>query len=365
MLAINRRSMLLGASAMAAAMSPGAVLAGAPQGAYEDVARRVWRPLDGTGGMHEIVRAGTLAASSHNTQPWRFTVSSGQITIRPDFNRRCPVVDPDDHHLFASLGCAVENMVQAATAFGFSAEASFDAGRDLVVIDIVRAAPSPSPLAGAIIKRQCTRAEYDGRAVGAEDLNKLGAAGRLDGVECVYVTGRHRMDAILDYIVQGNTAQMRDPAFMAELVGWIRFNDGMAVARLDGLAARSSGSPSLPAWIGRLLLPLVMTERSENDRYASHVRSSAGIAVFAAASNDKAGWIAAGRACQRFALQATALDIRHAFLNQPVEVASLRAQLASWLGLGDRRPDLVVRFGRGRTLPPSLRRPVEAVIDQP
>ena len=52
-----------------------------------------------------------------------------------------------------------------------------------------------------------------------------------------------------------------------------------------------------------------------------------------------------GRACQRFALQATALGLRHAFVNQPVEVSRLRPELAAWVGLPGRRPDLVLRFG--------------------
>jgi hypothetical protein len=51
--------------------------------------------------------------------------------------------------------------------------------------------------------------------------------------------------------------------------------------------------------------------------------------VLAADANDKAGWIAVGRACQRFGLQATALGLKYAFINQPVEVAALRVQFAS------------------------------------
>ena len=47
----------------------------------------------------ELVRQATLAASSHNTQPWKFRVAEQSITILPDFTRRTPVVDPDDHHL--------------------------------------------------------------------------------------------------------------------------------------------------------------------------------------------------------------------------------------------------------------------------
>ena len=50
------------------------------------------------------------------------------------------------------------------------------------------------------------------------------------------------------------------------------------------------------------------------------------------------------------------------FINQPVEVPQLREQYASYLGIGGRRPDLVVRFGAGPELSRSLRRPVDQVV---
>ncbi len=363
---MNRRRLLVGLNSVAATTSVRSAAAeGAGPTTYDEAVKVVWRPLDATGGVSEIVRAGTLGANSHNTQPWRFTASDTQITIKPDFSRRCPAVDPDDHHLFASLGCAVENMVQAAAKLGFGSQVSFAPGSlDRIAITLDRATPSGTELADAIWQRQSTRGAYDGRALSTEELQKIRGAGTQNGVECMLVTDRARLESILNYVVQGNTAQMRDSAFMAELTGWIRFNDGMALEKRDGLAARTSGNPSLPAWIAKRLLPFVMTEKGENDKYAKHIRSSAGLAVFAAASDDKAGWLEAGRAFQRFALQATALGIRQAFVNQPVEVASLRPQLASYLGLGRRRPDLVVRFGRGPLQPPSLRRPIEAVIER-
>jgi len=52
--------------------------------------------------MRGLVHAATLAANSHNTQPWHFRIDEGQIGIHPDPARRCPAVDPDDHHLFVS-----------------------------------------------------------------------------------------------------------------------------------------------------------------------------------------------------------------------------------------------------------------------
>ncbi|WP_287159432.1 hypothetical protein [Mesorhizobium sp.] len=84
--------------------------------------------------------------------------------------------------------------------------------------------------------------------------------------------------------------------------------------------------------------------------------------MFVSERDDPAHWVRAGRSYQRFALQATALGIRHAHLNQPVEVPSVRRELQSLLGLGNRRPDLVLRFGYAQPMPRSLRRPVRSVI---
>jgi len=106
----------------------------------------------------------------------------------------------------------------------------------------------------------------------------------------------------------------------------------------------------------------VFTKDGENSKYDNQLRSSAGVAVFVSDKDEPAYWAEAGRCCQRFALQATALQLRHAFINQPVEVSAVRGQFASYLGIGGRRPDLVMRFGYGPELPKSLRRPVEDVV---
>ena len=54
--------------------------------------------------LRGLIRYATLAPNGHNAQPWRFRAQDGGIAILPDLTRRTPVVDPDDHHLFVSLG---------------------------------------------------------------------------------------------------------------------------------------------------------------------------------------------------------------------------------------------------------------------
>jgi hypothetical protein len=155
---------------------------------------------------------------------------------------------------------------------------------------------------------------------------------------------------------------MSDAAFVDELESWVRFNGADAVRLGDGLFSKSSGNPEVPAWLGGLMFGFVFTPKAENEKYVKHLRSSAGVAVFAGEKEDKAHWVEVGRAYERFALQATALGIHTAHINMPVEVAQLRPKFAAAIGLGATRPDLVIRFGRGPTLPQSLRRPVQAVL---
>ena len=320
-------------------------------------------PADVVAVQRELVRNATLAPSSHNTQCWNFRLAPNAITIAPDLSRRCPVVDPDNHHLFVSLGCATENLAHAALAHGLQANARFDpAGDGAVVVDLAPTASAKSPLFAAIAQRQSTRGDYDSQPLTADELRLLRAAGQGEGVRVELMTERTAMERVLEFVVAGNNAQMANPAFVAELTKWIRFGADEALRTGDGLFAGASGNPVVPRWLGQRLMGFFYTPKSENERYARQIRNSAGIAVFVSEANDAAHWIEVGRCFERFSLQATALGIRNAHLNQPVEAAGVRPGFAAALNLGMQRPDLVVRFGRGPTMPYSLRRPLQAVM---
>jgi hypothetical protein len=143
----------------------------------------------------------------------------------------------------------------------------------------------------------------------------LEQAGSGNGVRVVLLTERPAMEKVLEYVVAGNTLQMNDPAFVEELKAWIRFGTSEAQRTGDGLFAGTTGNPAMPRWLGSRAMGLFFTPKSENQRYARQIRNSAGIAVFTADVNDKAHWVEAGRCYERFALTATALGIRNAFVN--------------------------------------------------
>ncbi len=310
-----------------------------------------------------LLRYATLAPSGHNTQPWKFRVEENRIAILPDLARRTPVVDPDDHHLFVSLGCAVENLSLASGARGRSGDIRFDPS-DLgsAVFEFSRGEPSPSPLFDAIPGRQSSRSDYDGKPVGTADLRTLTAAAAIPGVDLILITDRPQINRVRELVIAGNSAQMLDSAFVGELRNWIRFSPRQALRTGDGLFSATTGNPVLPAWLGPTFFDIAFKAAAENDKYARQIASSPGIAVFVGEKEDHEHWVLAGRAAQRFALQATVLGLKCAFLNQPVEVSSLRPALANLIGLPDRRPDLVMRYGYGPIMPYSARRPVDQAI---
>lgn len=360
---LTRRRVVFGTGA--------AILAGAGYYAfnrgpsYDEMAEAIRAPVEpgGNPGLEYLVHHATLAANSHNTQPWMFTGSDSQVQIRPDFSRATPAADPDNHHLFASLGCACENLILAAAAAGRGSSPQFVPEADgRIDIDLAGKARGRDRLFEAIAERQCTRSEYDGRAVSSDDLALLEKAASVDGCRVMLIPDPVRMEQALQLVVSANTVQVSDAAFVKELKSWLRFSAARAVEMRDGLYSGCSGSPDLPQWLGDLIFGFVFKPQSENDRYAAQIRSSSGLAVFLSDADDKAHWVQAGRSYQRFALQATTLGIRHAFINQPVEVTAYRQEFANWLGVGTQRPDLVVRYGYAPPMPRSLRRPVSAVI---
>lgn len=328
---------------------------------YERAARQTWRHFESVpAGDGAVCHAGAFE-SQHSVLevPARGEVDRDPAGLRTVLSRRrsgrsSPLHQPGQRGRKPDPGGA---------GHGLSRNPTFNAGAS-ESLEIMRE-PTPatrSPLFEAIPFRQSTRAEYDGRPLTNEELKLLEAAGTGNGVQVILLTEKQAMEKVLDYVIEGNTAQMRDAAFVRELKQWIRFNGAQAASTGDGLFSAASGNPTAPAWLGGLLFDAFFKEEAENDKYARHVRSSAGIAVFVSAVSDKTHWIEVGRAFERFALQARVLGVRSAHLNQPVEVAALRPQFAQSLGIAAGRPDLVIRFGRGHELPRSLRRPVEQVL---
>ena len=311
--------------------------------------------------MRELVGAATLAASGHNTQPWTFAISEQAIEIRPDYSRHLAAVDPSNRELWMSLGCALENLLVAARAAGYAADVTYPDAADVIRVGLTATTPQAGALFDAIPLRQNTRSIYDGQPVPNADLKQLQAVALEPGVVLRVLTSPNDLATVLEYVQQGNLRQYADTAFVDELMHWVRFNKKEALASLDGLYSRCSGNPDVPRWLGQMVVAGTKPAQ-QADTDAQKLRSSPGTMVIASASDDKTAWVRTGQVYERMALTMTALHIKSAFLNQPIEVAAVRGQFQRAMGLGAALPQLLLRFGYAAALPRSLRRPVEQVI---
>lgn len=363
---MNRRNLLVGGGAVILASSGAALFQRQLMGTLDDyrsAQNRLRAALATRPRLSGFIRYATLAPSGHNTQPWKFRPSANELAILPDFNRRTPVVDPDDHHLFVSLGCMAETLDMVARRYCQGGELVPDSAQGSAwVYRFGRDSAGTDPLFDAIPLRQSTRAVFNGLRADTNTLARLVERTDARTVDLALITEKPDISRFADLIAEGNSIQMGDPAFIRELRDWLRFNAHDAIASGDGLFSASSGNPQLPSWLGPRLFDLTFRSETENQKYREQVQSAAGLAVFFAKRPDKHGWFDVGRACQRFALAATTLGMKVSFLNQPVEVPALRERCASLAGEPQRRPDVLMRFGFGDALPYSFRRPVAQVI---
>ena len=335
---------------------------------YEAKADQAWAPMASgsvTTDIQNLVRAATLAASSHNTQPWTFVARQGSIEIHPDRSRQLPVLDPAGRELWISLGCALENLLVAAHAAGYGTDVAYPETEEVIRVRLSTGSPQASPLFAAIVQRQNTRSLYDAQPVQQPVLRQLQAVSSEPGVTVQFVLEPSERSAVLEYVNQGNLKQYADPAFVQELIHWLRFTRKDALASLDGLYTRTSSNLEVPRWLGQMVVGGTRP-KNQADADTAKFRSSSGAVVIASSTDDRAAWVRTGQVYERLALQMTVLGVQSAFLNQPIEVNSVRGSFQSALGLGPAVPQLLMRFGHtpvgAPALPRSLRRPVSQVL---
>lgn len=316
--------------------------------------------------LEKLIEYGIKAPSGHNTQPWLFSVNESEIHIHPDLNRALPVVDSDNHALYISLGCAVENIVIAATQYGLRASVSINKAQDSKPFIVISLTPDDfiqeDELVNYIEKRQSTRNEYSDQKVPEVDLNTLRNSFEFEGVGLITLTEGNKIDKLEPLIIEGSNKQFRNKEFVEELVNWFRFSKAEAENKGDGLWIKSMGLPNMPRFIGNIVMKYFVTAKSEAKRWKKLINATAGFALFTTNKNDVHHWVQLGRAFQRFGLTATKLDISHAHVNMPCEELEVRKKLAAKFNLSSKHPLLLIRFGYSETMPYSQRRNVEEVL---
>lgn len=317
--------------------------------------------------MERIVESAILAPSSHNTQPWKFTIEDNEIHIFPDFERSLPVADPEYRELIISLGCALENLIVAARHEGFAVEAEiFPQGTDGIVAKLrpMLFPPDEEKEAQfeAIPKRQTTRSAYDGQLLPPEVIESIRDIPLEEGVHLRILTDRRDIDKAATLVRKADEYWMDKPSYRKELADWVRFSKSSARRRRDGLTSPSTGRGWAPEWLGRFFLRFWIRPEEQASEDVKLIRSASAMLLFFTVNNDPAAWVRLGQSFERVALTLTDLGLKHAHHNQPCEIPAMRTKFRSAFGPEIAFPQLLVRIGYAEELPRSPRRELEEVV---
>ena len=335
-----------------------------------------------------LLRYAVLAPSTHNTQPWLFTVSGDRVEVYADRDRWLTVADPDKRELFLSVGAALENLLVAAEHFGLdyrvkyfpgtetnhaatvtlrtagsreSAEsASREPGESTSQESGAFASHEPessdsdkSELFDAILRRRTNGGRYQERTIPREHLRSIRERCTEGDVAIQFVTDAADKQVVADLVARATRRQFADPAYRRELARWI--------------GRGAFGDSFLEAKIGKFLVRHVNLGRQQARKNRDLVRNSPVIAVVRTVDDDRTTQVRAGRVFERASLLATVLDLQTHPVSAPLEIPALRRELANLLGAADDGtawpPQHLFRLGYGKAVvEPSPRRSPEAML---
>ncbi|HEU5293878.1 MAG TPA: hypothetical protein VFU71_03720 [Burkholderiaceae bacterium] len=298
----------------------------------EGVAYAAWDHwLDGAADAPQrLVAAAVLAASPHNTQPWRFRIAQGRIDLFADRSRNIGSIDPFLREMHIGLGCALENLLLAAAASGWRTRLAMlpDASdvSHVARIELSRGDSNASPLHAAIAQRHTNRGPYAARALEPSVFAALEALGGEFPQLALrwFVTDAQRRE-IGAHIVDATAAIVADAEQSRDSGAWVRGSWQEVQARRDGLTIDAQ---ALPGWmrVAGKILPPISVERADRMWLDATREVHVGTAVafgllLVRDANDDAQRLQGGRLWQRMHLWAQTRGLAMQPLNQLPERA--------------------------------------------
>jgi nitroreductase len=392
---MRRRSFLKGAGVVTVVVVGGGVWWAYDQGVFsvgEGPAYEPWKDWrkDSNDGSLALVRAAILAASPHNTQPWLFKVTNSSIELYIDTQRNVGALDPYLREEHIGMGCALENLMLAAAANGYSATVTLIPGKLgpipaepkpelLARVDLAMGTREESELYDAIPRRHTNRSAYiPQKPIPTQFVDTLRRlAGDDPDVKIFFFTAEAERKKIVEISSAANTEIYSDLEVDRGSDRWIRIHWSEVQKFRDGLTLDAFGQPPIATAVMKIM-PLWMLKwvvsRGAKDGYSRLMLSAPLIGIIAVHDRyDREHCLRAGRIWQRAHLLATARDLAGRPCNESVEMidhekamgrpARRAGLLAEVLGDTTWQPTFVFYMGYP-TLPAraSPRRPIENVV---
>ena len=300
-------------------------------GAYD-----AWRDWEGGRGSLALVSAAILAANPHDFQAWLFRVTPARIDLFADRKRSLGAIDPYDREMYVGLGCALENLLQAAPANGYRAKLTLlpTPGQP---VHAARVDLKPGPrrrgaLYEAIPERHTDRSEYEPKALAPGVLAQMTAlAGGLPGARVHWFESHADRARIGASMVDAARVITRDDEQSRDGFTLFRSSWDEIQKHKDGLTIDAQGLSALTTALAKLL---PASNRAAGDKFwvdrtrKTHTKTAAAYGIVAVPdAEDPADRVTGGRLLERVHLWAAANGIALHHMNQMTERADRERQL--------------------------------------
>ncbi len=348
-----------------------------------------------------LVRAAILAASPHNTQPWRFKVSESSIELILDRSRFVGDLDPYLREEAIGMGCALENLLLAAPANGYTATVTlfpaqltqntpeaaskFETVARVHLTPVLTPALTPAPrqasdLYRAIPNRHTNRHPYDPQQpLPQAFLDELAHLPHPDEDARIFLfTDPTQRRKIVDISALANQTLYSDPRIESASQSWLRLSRRDVRLHQDGIDIDAFGlSPAMTTLANLLPTSTLrnMVDKGQKEGYAERMFAAPLIGILGVRNRyDRAQCLLAGRLWQRAHLLATARGHAARPCSEAIELIDYERlqnrppvtldQLGHITGAPDWQPIFLFLMGHAsHTAGPGPRRGVRAVLD--
>lgn len=316
-----------------------------------------------------------LAPSTHNTQPWRFSIEGNRVDFLLDPSRILPASDPEGREAYISLGHALENFLIALEAHGLRGavthalqlpEYPHRMAEPFVVCSVSITSDECSPsqeaagLCSSIKHRRSARAAYHDTKL-HEEIKQIcsGHCARHQEAGYLFVEDEQKKSLIADAVADGTAHAFNNPEFGKELSQWIIPNWKTHAVGMPGFTV---GMPGPISYIVPKLLARINLGRMQAKQMGTLVQKTPTLCVVHAPDDTHRSWLAAGRLSERLCVSLAHHHFCTSIMAAPVEFNHIAARLAQGLGLVG-RPLVFFRIGQtSKTIPYSPRLSVDECL---
>ncbi len=310
-----------------------------------------------------LIEIASRAPSVHNTQPWRFTVTGQAIELYADASRQL-TEDPTGREMIISCGAALFGLRLAIRSLGYQPEVDLfpDASRRHLLARVRAGQQEPMTSAEramlrAVPHRHTHRAAFEAGSLPADLLERLRDDAEAEGATLTVIDdgpAYQRLTAILASWSRYQDLYPTSPAAIRTRAETLRWTRDAGDAARDGVPAHA-----FPATAGRE--PGRLPQRDFDLGRGWGLVPPGGppapvTAVMVAPGEDEPSWLRAGQALQRVLLRAASQWVFARLQTQPLQSASVRAQLRGGLTPAG-SPQLLLELGVVRSSHPTARRP--------